>query len=56
MNILPEIIRDNDVESLISFYEDYGGDALDLFPYHVLRIDVVDNRIKDVSEWVFEFP
>ena len=55
-NVLPEIIRGNDVDSLISYYEDYGGDALDLFPYHVLRIDVVENRIKDVSEWVFEFP
>ncbi len=52
--ILPDIIKSNDLDTFKAIYDKYHDHALGGGPDHVLRMEVSDNRIVSISEWIFE--
>ena len=53
-DILPDIIKSNDLDAFKAIYDKYHAHALGGGPDHVLRMEVSDNRIVSISEWIFE--
>lgn len=51
---LPEIIKANDMDAFRAIYDKYHSTALGAGPDHVLRIEILENKIVSFSEWIYE--
>ena len=53
-DVLPDIIKSNDMDALKAIYDKYHDQSLGGGPDHVLRMVVLDNKLVSFSEWIFE--
>lgn len=51
---LPAIIKANDMDAFRAIYDEFHSIALGAGPDHVLRIEIIDNKIVSFSEWIYE--
>ena len=51
---LPDIIKSNDMDAFKAIYDKYHDLGLGVGPDHVLRMEILDNKLVSFSEWIFE--